>query len=93
MTLNKNNKSLENFKLEKFKKSRCFSGWDVDARAATSVEPQKSGSPGGLRGVPVLAETPAARSAAVSVIVVLEAAKTPKRGSPDGERTEGRTPF
>lgn len=49
------------FKLEKFKKFRCFSGRDVDARAATSVGPQKSGSPGGLRGVPVLAETQAAR--------------------------------
>lgn len=48
---------------------------------------RKAGPLGGLRGVPVLAETPA-RSA-----VVLEAAQTPKRGSPDGERTEGRTPF
>ena len=47
----------------KFKKSRCFSGWDVDARAATSVEPQKSGSPGGTSGGPRFSRNPGGTTA------------------------------
>lgn len=75
------------FKLEKFKKFRCFSGdRDVDARAATSGAAEKR-VPWGTSGGPRFSRNPGAQCS--RVVVVLEAAKTPKRGSPDGERTEG----
>lgn len=84
-----NNKPWENFKLEKILKNLdAFQAETLTRGRQRRFSRRKAGPLGGLRGVPVLAETPAR-----SAVVVLEAAKTPKRGSPDGERTEGRTPF
>ena len=93
MTLIKIISHWKTLSLKNLKNLDAFQAETLTRGRQRRLSRRKAGPLGGLRGVPVLAETPAARSAAVSVIVVLEAAKTPKRGSPDGERTEGRTPF
>ena len=63
------NKLLENFKLEKFKKFLdAFQAETLTRGRQRRLSRRKAGPLGGLRGVPVLAETQAARSAAASVI-------------------------
>ena len=91
MTLINNKSWGKTLSLKNLKNLDAFQAETLTRGRQRRLSRRKAGPLGGLRGVPVLAETQAARRrAAASVICRPRGGEDAEEGFPDGERTEGR---